>query len=184
MNRIASRRPAASEWTLEYHAELIRRVEGECAIEALESQLHWICELAGHLSPVFVDTVHRPYRWTIRQVFEHCVDAERVFGYRMLRTAAGDTSPLATYDHDGYVERKFGLGNFSMLVTELGLVRQSNILLARRIKPACWDHLAMVDGDAMSFRAIAWVAAGHLLHHFEIIEKRVGITVPRTAPNS
>ena len=181
MTRIASRRPENTEVGTEYQQGLIDQVEGECILRVLEDQLYWICELASHLCTEQIDKVHAPYGWTVRQVFEHCVDAERVFGYRMLRIAAGDITPLPGWDENAYADRRFGLGNFGGLVAELGNLRQANLLLLRRIVPPSWDSSAKVDGFTITVRAIAWLTAGHLHHHLGIVEKRCGVMVARTA---
>ena len=181
MTRIASRRPENSEVGTEYQQSLIDRMEGDCVLKALEDQLYWVCELASHLCTEQVDKVHAPYEWTVRQVFEHCVDAERVFGYRMLRIAAGDDTPLPAWNENAYADSRFGLGNFSGLVAEFGHLRQANLLLLRRIVPASWDFSSEVDGFPMTVRAISWLTAGHLHHHLGIVVQRCGVMVPRTA---
>ncbi len=179
MNRIASRRPADTEYTAEYHDRLIKQVPGDCALGVLDDQLFWLCELAGSLSVEQVDKIHPPYGWTIRQVFEHCADAERVFGYRMLRLAAGDQTSLPGWDENIYADSRFGLGNFGHIVSEIGALRRANVLLLRRIVPAAWDRSAEVDGVRVTVRAIAWIAAGHLQHHLEIVQQRCGIDAQR-----
>lgn len=180
MNRIASRRPEANESSTDYHRQLIQRVEGQCVLKILDNQLFWLCELASHLSTEQIDKIHAPYGWTIRQVIEHCADAERVFGYRMLRLAAGDETPLPGWDENEYAASRFGLGNFGSLVSELGALRQANIALLRRIVPNRWDGAAEVDGGRVTVRAIAWIAAGHLDHHLSIIEQRCNLSVARS----
>lgn len=179
MTRIASRRPVADEWTNPYHQKLVELVPGDCVLQALDQQQHWLCELASSLSTEQIDKIHAPYQWTIRQVFEHCADAERVFGYRMLRLAAGDSTALPGWNENAYADSRFGLGIFTHLVSELGSLRNANVMLLRRIVPAAWDRAAEVDGGKISVRAIAWVAAGHLQHHLQIVEARCGISVPR-----
>jgi len=181
MNRIASRRPEITEVGTEYQQGLIDQLQGNCALKALEDQLYWVCELASHLCTEQIDKVHAPYEWTVRQVFEHCVDAERVFGYRMLRIAAGDTTPLPGWNENAYADSRFGLGNFSGLVAEFGYLRQANLLLLRRIVPASWNFNAEVDGFCITVRAISWLTAGHLHHHLGIVERRCGVSVARTA---
>lgn len=176
MNRIASRRPHGDEYSSDYQRQLISQVEGECVLKVLDRQMFWLCELASHLSTEQIDKIHPPYGWTIRQVIEHCTDAERVFGYRMLRLAAGDTTSLPGWNENDYANAHFGLGTFSGLVTELGQLRQANVNLLRRIIPRAWDGAANVDGGRITVRAIAWVSAGHLQHHLRIVEKRCGIS--------
>jgi len=95
MSRIASRRPSPDE----YHAnESIERylsmVEGDDVLAILHAQMTPLCEVACRLGTDQIDQRHPPYTWTIRQVFAHVADAERVFGYRMLRFATGDPMPL------------------------------------------------------------------------------------------
>lgn len=181
MKRIASRRPSNQESCSEYQQQLIDLVQEDCVLQALDGDLFWLCELSSHISTEQVDKIHAPYQWTIRQVFEHCADAERVFGYRMLRLAAADNTALPGWDENTYADRRFGLGNFGSLVTELGMLRQVNLLLLRRIQPQCWDHTAEVDGSSLSLRSIAWITAGHLKHHLAIVESRCGIQVSRRA---
>ena len=45
---------------------------------------------------------HPPYTWTIKQVVGHLIDSERVFGYRALRFARGDATPLPGFDENAY----------------------------------------------------------------------------------
>lgn len=178
--RIASRRPADTETLSEYQKLLIEQLQGDCVLTVLDDQMFWLCELASSLSTEQVDKIHSPYGWTIRQVMEHCADAERVFGYRMLRLAAGDTTSLPGWDENVYAESRFGLGNFGQLISEIGALRTANLILLRRIVPQAWDRSAEIDGGVVTVRAIAWIAAGHLQHHLQIVEKRCGIAVQRT----
>ncbi|MCD0460533.1 DinB family protein [Roseiconus lacunae] len=177
--RIASRRPQPEEISFDYHRELIARVEGESATAVLHQQLFWICDLAGSVSTEQVDRVHAPYSWTIRQVFEHCANAERMFGYRIMCIADGSEPDLPAWDENVSADSRFGLGNFSRLVTELGELRQANLLLLERLVPSAWDCAGTASGHRITVRALAWLAAGHLLHHFEIVENRCSVTAKR-----
>ncbi|MGB7325328.1 MAG: DinB family protein [Rubripirellula sp.] len=186
MQRNSSRRPEPSEFSdspadSTYQLDLVSRMDGDCALATLDRQLYWLCELSGHLSPEQVDKLHPPYQWTIRQVLGHVADAERVFGYRMLRIAAGDTTSLPGWDENAYADSRFGMGTISNLVNEIATLRQSNLLLLRRIEPKAWDRSAEVSGNRMTVRAIAWLAAAHLHHHFEIIEQRCSFKAQRSA---
>ena len=180
MNRRASRRPSDTEFSSDYHRTLVNKVPGQCALKVCEEQMFWLCELASSLSTEQIDKIHPPFGWTVRQVFEHCANAERVFGYRMLRLAAGDQTALPGWDENAYADSRFGLGNFGQIIDELGSLRRANLLLLRRIIPKAWDRSAEADGHLVTVRAIAWIAAGHLQHHLEIVEQRCGVTANRT----
>ncbi len=177
--RIASRRPAESDLESESHRRLVAAVPGECVITVLHDQMHWLCELASSLSTEQVDRIHPPYSWTVRQVFAHGADAERVFGYRMLALADGSVPALPDWDENVSAESRFGLGNFSHLVSEWGDLRLANLALLRRLVPRAWDCAGVVAGQRLTVRGLAWIAAGHLQHHLEIVEKRCGVTAIR-----
>ncbi len=179
--QVASRRPLPAEYgPLDYYSNTIAAVQGDDVMPILRDQLYWLCELGSVISTEMTDHVHSPYQWTIRQVFDHCADAERVFGYRAMRIAAGDTTELPPWDENAYADARFGLGGtLGMLIEEWGALRRSNYILLRRIEPAAWDRTAKANGVLLSVRAIAWLMAAHLQHHLQIIEQRVGVTVQR-----
>ncbi|MDG2220039.1 MAG: DinB family protein [Rubripirellula sp.] len=179
MKRLRGRRPERSEYTVEYQHGLISLLDGDDVMPILSQQQYWLCELASHLSVEQIDKVHAPYTWTIRQVFEHVADAERVFGYRILRAAAGDETPVSTWDENEYARRRFGLGTFTTIVSEVGALRNANLCLLQRLVPSCWEHYATVDDQSITVRAMAWLCAGHLHHHLQIVEQRCGVSVQR-----
>lgn len=179
MTRIVSRRPADTELSFEGHRMLVQRLGGSCVLKQLSDQMYWLCELASHLSTEQIDKVHLPYSWTVRQVFEHCVDVERFLGMCLLHFAAGDPSEVRGFNHEMYADSRFGLGNFSGLVSELGHQRQANLLLLRRIVPLAWERAGEIDGHQLTTRGIAWLAAGHLDHHLSIVEARCGLSIMR-----
>lgn len=182
MSRIASRRPEPSEFDHQYHGDLIDRVQGDDALEVLGAQMYWICELASSISTEQVDRVHAPYTWSIRQVFEHCTNTERLFGYRIMCLADGSHPALQGWDENVSADSRFGLGNFSHLVTEMGDQRKANLGILRRLNPRAWDCAGSVEGHKVTVRTLAWLLAGHLQHHFEIIENRCKITAIRKPP--
>lgn len=179
--RVASKRPVESEYgPTDYYSKTIAKVQGDDVMPILRDQMFWLCELGSSVSTEQTDRTHAPYTWTIRQVFEHCADAERVFGYRAMRIASGDCTELPPWDENAYAASRFGLGGtFSMLVEEWGALRRSNFILLRRIEPAAWDRSTVANGVSLTVRAVAWLMAAHLQHHLEIVEQRLGIQVQR-----
>lgn len=168
-----ARRCASTEVSSEPLREFLEAMPGENAITAMEMQRSCLQGIAHSVSTDQVDMIHAPYQWTIRQVFSHLAEAERIFGYRLLRIAAGDEIPLPGWDENAYANSRYGLGNFDKLVEEIDLLRQSNLRLLKRLNPACWDRFGTVDGQRLSVRALAWMTAAHLRHHLAIVEQRI-----------
>lgn len=148
----------------------------------LRGQMYWICELASSISTEQVDRIHPPSSWSVRQVFEHVANTERLFGYRIMCLADGSSPSLDGWDENISANSRFGLGNFSHLVTELGDLRKANLGLLRRLNPNVWDRSGSAAGHKVSVRTLAWLLAGHLRHHFEIVENRCQITATREPP--
>ncbi|MEM6690970.1 MAG: DinB family protein [Planctomycetota bacterium] len=163
----------------EYHRGLVAKVPGDDVLKVLEDQMFWLCELASYLSTDQVDQIHPKYSWTIRQVMAHVIESERVFAFRLQHAAAGDKKPLPGFDQDEYAEARYGLGPFSNLITELAHLRKATLMMLARIKPKCWNQRITADSAEITLRGLAWVLAGHLHHHFEIIENRCGFQVQR-----
>ncbi|MEL7265626.1 MAG: DinB family protein [Planctomycetota bacterium] len=175
---LVSRRPAEHELTTDYHRGHLNRVSGDDVIVVLRDQLPWLCDTVAAISTDLVDSIQAPYSWTIRQVFAHLAETERLMGYRLMCFAAGDPATLPGLDENQYAAAKYGLGNFTNLVEELGLLRRSNILLLQRLRPACWDMMGAAENHTISVRGLAWVVAGHLQHHLQIVQQRLEIESP------
>jgi hypothetical protein len=119
------------------------------------------------------DFVYAPGKWTIKQVIGHLIDAERIFSYRALHIARGDTSPLPGFEQDDYVRAADSNGRpLTDLITELRNVRQSTLMLLRGLPQEAWMRQGRVSDWNLSVRGIAFTLAGHELHHAAILRER------------
>ncbi len=178
MSLFAARRPARSEYAATPFAAAIDAVAGDNVLVVMKTQMNDLCELASSISVEQIDQSDAADEWTIRQVFEHLADAERVFGYRILRFAAGDPTPLPGWDQDAYASSRFGLGGgFTGLIEEIGALRHANLVLLRRIEPRRWEQVGTADGQKISVRVLAWLTAAHLQDHLRIVAARVGYSL-------
>src|SRR6476646_11668065 len=117
-------RPGPTEFA-PYYAKYINTVPEEDIIAVLAAQAE---ELRVFLRPVpeaTGDVRHPPYTWTVKQVLGHLIDSERVFGYRGLRFARGDTTALPGFDENTYA-REGGYEGVRLadLVSEFEAVRR------------------------------------------------------------
>ncbi|MEZ6137792.1 MAG: DinB family protein [Pirellulaceae bacterium] len=168
-----SQRPGAHE-CFDFHCDYVAKVPDGDILQTLELQLASIPQTILEIEVSELEVVHPPYGWAVRTVLEHCCDAERVFGYRALRFATGDQTDLPGWDENHYATcgyaRPVALED---LAEEFRALRASNLLLLRRLDDKCWNRLGTADGRKMSVRTIAWLMAGHWLHHAAILKKRL-----------
>jgi hypothetical protein len=116
---------------------------------------------------------YEPGKWTIRQVLGHISDAERVFQYRAVAFARGETQPLPGFDQDVWMKGvDFDGRGWDSLIEEFSHVRASTIALFRGLEEATLDRRGIASDNPVSVRALGFIAAGHERHHLDILQNR------------
>ena len=117
--------------------------------------------------------VYAPGKWTIKQVLGHVLDGERIFAYRAVCVARGETAPLPGFEQDDYVAGgSFNERTLNSLLEELRAVRQSTIALLENLPQQAWMRKGNANKYAVSVRGIAFMVAGHELHHVKILREK------------
>jgi hypothetical protein len=160
--------PRSDEYAL-YYAPYVARVEGD-VFDVLEAQPDALAALIGDAD---ADYAYAPGKWTVRQVVQHAVDAERVFAYRALRFARGDETPLPGFEENLWAEADPGQ-SLEKLVGEMRAVRAATLALLRALPDEAWDRAGVASGNRMSVRGLAYVIAGHTAHHLAVLRERYG----------
>ena len=112
-------------------------------------------------------------KWTVREVIGHLIDAERIFGYRALRLARADATPLPGFEENDYVRAAHSdARTLADLVDELRAVRESTVRLFASLPDEAWTRRGVVNGREISVRALAFIAAGHARHHLAVLRER------------
>lgn len=168
-------RPETGEY-LPYFGQYIDRVPEGAIIEQLTSQLDTTCRLLAPLSIEQVSYRPKPEDWNILEVLGHITDGERVFAYRALRIARNDPTPLASFDQDLFVANAdFASRSLANLLDEYAAVRRATLALFRSLSPAAWLRIGTASDHPMSVRALAYISAGHELHHIADFHQRYRI---------
>ena len=168
-------RPATGEYG-EFHAGYIAAVPTGDIRETLAREAEAAAAFYGAISEERSGHAYAPGKWTIREVVAHIADGERVFAYRALRFGRGDRTPLPGFDQDLWVpESHAGSRPWPELLAEFVAVRAASLHLFRSCAPADWERRGEASGTEVSVRAIAWILAGHELHHRRIVRERYGV---------
>jgi hypothetical protein len=116
---------------------------------------------------------YAPGKWSVREVVGHMIDTERIFGYRALRFARSDKTPLPGFEQDDYIAAaNFDERPWADLIDEFYAVRRSNLAMFRGLTPEAWLRQGTASDNAMSVRAAAYVIAGHERHHLGVIRDK------------
>lgn len=119
------------------------------------------------------DYAYAEGKWTIKQLLGHLIDAERVFAFRLLCFSRGDKNNLPGFDENSYVDNGgFEKRTITDLAEEFKTARRSNVLMLQGVS----NEQSMLTGIAnnypISVRALAYIMAGHELHHLRVIKDR------------
>jgi DinB family protein len=119
---------------------------------------------------------YQPGKWSVRQVVLHLSDTERIMAYRALRFARGDATPLPGFDEEAYAPASGADAvPLAELVAELADVRLATLDLFRHLPTEAWTRRGTASDAPFSVRALAWVIAGHQIHHLGVLSERYGV---------
>ena len=82
-----------------YH-NYINQVPEDDLIIAFDKQGAALVRFLGTIPSDKYDYRYAEGKWTIKEVLQHIIDAERVFSYRALRFARKDSTPLPGFDEN------------------------------------------------------------------------------------
>jgi len=82
-----------------YH-NYINLVTQDDLVEAFDIQSASFIRFLETIAPDKYDYRYADGKWTIRELLQHIIDAERIFSYRALRFARKDSTPLPGFDEN------------------------------------------------------------------------------------
>lgn len=166
------KRPEANEYNL-YYATYINLLPDGDIVHILEEQMKEINLLLKDISDSEGHFRYAPNKWSIKEVLGHIADTERIMAYRLLSIARGETAELPGYNDDMYVLRAaFDKQSMQNLIENLTVVRQSTVHLLKSLDGEAWLQRGVANNSEVTVRALAYIIAGHELHHRKIIKER------------
>ena len=173
------KRPEPTEFA-GYYADYIAKVPGSDVLAVLESQRVQMLQLFAGRSEREGNFRYAPGKWTVKEVLGHIIDTERIFAYRALRFARADPTALPGFEQVDYVRSGgFADRTLSSLAEEFGAVRNASVALFRSFGETVWPRRGVADQKEVTVRALAFITAGHQIHHRVILEERYFPAIPR-----
>lgn len=112
-------------------------------------------------------------KWNIKEVLQHLMDAERVFSYRALSIARGDTREHFSFDPDAFVKAaQPNARKLRDIMDEVRRLRLSTIDLFKSFDDEALDRTGIINGNELSVRQIIIIIIGHEMHHLNILSER------------
>ena len=165
-------RPLESEYA-PYYQGYVAHVSEEEILPVLRSQLDDLDVLLGRVTPEREMYRYAEDKWSIREIVGHLIDAERVFGYRVFCIARGESQNLPGFEQNDYMlTAPYDQIDLEDLLSELRLVRLSNLAMMRSLDEEAWMRVGTANDNQVSVRALAFIMAGHVRHHMGVLRER------------
>jgi uncharacterized damage-inducible protein DinB len=172
-------KPDAGEYA-PYYEKYVSLVKTNDILGTLEAQRLQMTQLCAARSEREGNFRYAPDKWTVKEVLGHINDTERIFAYRALRIARADETPLPGFEQDDYVRTGgFSERTLADLAEEFAHVRNASIALFRSLPKDAWMRRGTANKNQVTVRALAFIVAGHELHHRLILDERYFAAIPR-----
>jgi len=158
----------------EFNAVYIKAAaDVENLFEELEICLHEFIRFVQDIPMDKFDYRYAEGKWTIKEIIQHLIDAERVFAYRALRISRNDKTPLPGFQENDYIANTdSNKRHLQSLLTELAVVRQSTLALFKSFSEEQLKRVGIASNNIISVRAIGFLIIGHQKHHQNIFKEK------------
>lgn len=168
-------RPKATE-AADYYFKYIDLVTSDEIVPAIKSQLGETLEFLHGISEEQSLQAYAPGKWTIRELLNHVNDGERIFLGRAVWFARGFKDPLPSFEQDIAVQAAQANNTpWAELVEEFRTIRLSTISFFDKLSDEAWSRTGIASDNPVSVRAIAYIIAGHVAHHTQVLREKYGI---------
>ena len=165
-------RPKTHEAAPYYFAYMNLVPDGEI-VDVLEEQLGETSSFLSSISEEQSLERYAPDKWSLRELLNHVNDTERIFVFRALWFARGFKEPLPSFDQEIAVQGAGANGvPWSSQVAEFRSIRAATLAFFRSLPEDAWQRSGIASGNPFTVRALAYIAAGHVKHHTDIIRER------------
>ena len=119
------------------------------------------------------DYAYAEGKWSIKEMVQHIIDAERIFCYRALCFARKDKTSLPGFDENTYAQySKANNRTKEDLLAELSIVQKGSAILFASFDEEQLNATGTANGKPIYVLGIGFIIVGHTLHHLNILKER------------
>ena len=165
-------RPDLSRVPVSFH-NYINQVPEDDLTKSFKIQSEDFIRFLENIQPDKYDYRYAEGKWTLNELLQHVIDAERIFCYRALCFARKDATPLPSFDENSYAENsKAQNRNWNDLVEEFKAVRKATEYLFSSFDKEQLDSSGVSNKNPNYVLGMGFITIGHTIHHKKIIEER------------
>ena len=147
--------------------------EEEDLATAFKNQSQMVTNLLSSIDEQKSTYAYAPGKWTLKEMLQHLIDAERIFSYRAVCFARKELQTLPGFDENEYAENSLANNrSWDNLVEEFWAVRRSCILLFESFTAEMLSNTGKAGNNELSAEQLGFIIVGHVNHHCKIIRER------------
>jgi len=169
------RRPQSNE-AATYYFKYIDLITSDDIVSAMRTQLDETVRFLEGISEEKSLEAYAPGKWTIRELWNHVNDGERLFAFRAFWFARGFQDALPSFDQDlSVLAARANDTSWKQLIEEFKSLRSSTIAFFATLPEQGWTRGGIASDSPVSVRALAYIMAGHVAHHTQVLKEKYGI---------
>jgi uncharacterized damage-inducible protein DinB len=168
-------RPSEKDYPAFYHT-YVKLVPEQDLVPALKNSVHELQEFLSSIPAAKADYAYAEGKWTVKQLLQHAIDAERIFAYRALCFARGEKKSLPAFEENEYAaEADVSHRSLTDMMNEFLILRQSSLLLFQSFTPEMIERKGKANNNSISVLSLGYIVIGHWRHHQGVLKERYGI---------
>ena len=165
-------RPDISKIPSFYH-NYVHLVKQDNLRDALDEHVFELKHLLSTIAEEKWNYKYAENKWSVKELVQHIIDAERIFNYRALCFARGDKNKLPGFDENQYAANSHAATRKPVdLINELESVQKSTSYLYNSFGKDQLQSEGIANNNLISVLAIGFITVGHARHHINILKER------------
>ncbi|WP_342429729.1 DinB family protein [Neobacillus sp. FSL H8-0543] len=165
-------RPTENEYPA-YYQPYVSLVPDTDLVQLLNENLQETVQLFESISEIEGLFRYAPTKWSIKEVLGHMTDTERIMSYRLMRIGRGDQTSLSGFNENDYVvSSQINQLPIRDILDDFIATRKATLTLIHNMPTDAWAKVGVANVAEITTQAIAYIIAGHAIHHRTIITER------------
>ena len=165
-------RPQNTE-AAEYYFNYIDLITSDDVVSAMKDQLGQTVQFLEGISEEQSLKSYASGKWTIRELWNHVNDGERLFLSRAFWFARGFQDAMPSFDQEIAVAHAHANEtSWAKLIEEFKTVRAATISFLETLPDEAWSRSGVASDNPVTVRALAYIIAGHLAHHVNVLREK------------
>ena len=119
------------------------------------------------------DYAYAEGKWTMKELFQHVLDTERILVYRALCIARKETQSLPGFEEKDYADNsKAANRNWNDMIEEFRVMRKSSEYMFASFDDEQLENSGIANNSPLYVLGLGFIVAGHCQHHLNIVRER------------